>query len=165
MDEEIRQAFSPLVRRALAEDLPPTDLPPHLAHLAEILLLDQLTRNIYRDRPEAFAGDPLALRVAQASLERGEDRLLRPVQRAFCYLPFEHSENLQHQQRSVRLFRQLLEEVPKDWKEAFAGFLDYAERHLAIIERFGRFPHRNRLLGRDSTTDEAAFLKQPNSSF
>lgn len=133
--------------------------------LAQIVLLDQFTRNIYRGQGRAFAFDSIALQMALEGLVRGEDRQLRPVERVFYYLPLEHSEKLENQQRSVELFQALADEVPKAWLEAFAGFLDYAIRHQVIIERFGRFPHRNALLGRVSTPEEVEFLSQPGSSF
>lgn len=133
--------------------------------LALILLTDQFPRNIYRDTPQAFAFDALALEFARQAIADGYDRQLRPIERVFCYLPFEHSETLHDQDRAVELFRILWEESPPDDKRVFANYLDFAERHCAIVERFGRFPHRNRILGRSSTAEELAFLRQPGSSF
>jgi uncharacterized protein (DUF924 family) len=130
-----------------------------LSCLALIILLDQFPRNIFRDRPQAFATDAQALEFAQYAVDRGFDRQLLPVQRWFIYLPLEHSENLEHQQQAVKLFSTL-----KDDPDS-ASAIDYACHHLRIIERFGRFPHRNRILGRSTTPQEEEFLKQPGSSF
>ncbi len=133
--------------------------------LALILLLDQLPRVIHRGAPGAFAEDAKARRLADQGLASGADGLLRPIERVFFYLPFEHSEDPADQQRSVGLFSQLADSVPEKWKETFALYLDFALRHQAIIDRFGRFPHRNAILGRESTAEEIEFLKQPGSGF
>ncbi len=133
--------------------------------LALILLLDQLPRVIHRGAPEAFAQDARARRVADQGLASGADRLLRPIERVFFYLPFEHSEDRQDQERSVALFRGLAADVPEEWTKLFDGYLDFAVRHQEIIDRFGRFPHRNAVLGRESTTAEIEFLRQPGSGF
>jgi uncharacterized protein (DUF924 family) len=133
--------------------------------LALILLLDQIPRAIHRGTPQAFACDSDARAVASQGLASGADRLLRPVERVFFYLPFEHSEELADQERSVALFRELAETVPDGLRETFDFFLDYAVRHHAVIARFGRFPHRNTILGRESTPEELEFLQQPDSSF
>lgn len=133
--------------------------------LALLLLLDQFTRNIYRNSAKAYAWDPQARALTEAGLAVGQDRQLSLVQRAFFYLPLEHSEELEHQQRSVKLFEALLAEAPAEFKPLCESFLDYAIRHRDIIERFGRFPHRNATLGRPSTAEEADFLTQPGSSF
>jgi uncharacterized protein (DUF924 family) len=133
--------------------------------LALILLLDQLPRAIHRGTPLAFAQDATARQLAESGLAVGTDRLLRPIERLFFYLPFEHSEDLADQNRSVQLFRELGASVPGSHRETFDGFLQYAIRHHEVIERFGRFPHRNRILGRESTPEELAFLDEPGSSF
>jgi uncharacterized protein (DUF924 family) len=130
-----------------------------LSCLALILLLDQMPRNMFRDTPQAFATDPQALAIAEKAVVHGLDRQLLFVQRWFMYLPFEHSENLVDQRQSVQLFSQL-EEDP-DSQEA----ISYAIRHRQVIEQFGRFPHRNRILGRPSTPPELVFLQQPGSWF
>lgn len=127
--------------------------------LALIILLDQFPRNMFRGTPEAFATDWEALSAAQHALAQGYDNKLLPVQRWFIYLPFEHSENLDHQRHCVKLFQQL------NHHPESAGAIDYAFQHLQIIERFGRFPHRNIILGRTSTPEEKEFLLQPNSFF
>lgn len=127
--------------------------------LALILLLDQFPRNMFRDSPRAFAADLLARQAALQALALGYDRAGLPVERLFFYLPFEHSEALEDQVRACRLIEQLAE-FPET-----ANVLSYALRHREIIERFGRFPHRNRILGRTSTPEEIEFLKQPGSGF
>lgn len=129
------------------------------ASLAFILLVDQFPRNMFRGEPAAFAGDSLALAAAMRAIENGFDRVLPPLRRAFIYLPFEHSENLADQERAVELF-----EAMRGQPEV-SSMIDYAYRHREIIARFGRFPHRNQILGRDSTPEEAAYLRQPGSSF
>lgn len=133
--------------------------------LALILLLDQLPRAIHRGTPAAFAQDAKARAAASQGLDSGADRLLRPIERLFFYLPFEHSEDLADQDRSVELYRELVTSVPNAHREAFAGFFDYAVKHRDVIKQFGRFPHRNLILGRESTPEEKAFLEQPGSSF
>jgi len=133
--------------------------------LAMVLVADQFPRNMFRGMPESFASDPLALRWSMHGMEHGLDKDLRPIEKIFLYLPFEHSESLEDQQRAVFLFEKLLAEVPPTQHEVFAGFYDYAMRHRDVIARFGRFPHRNHILGRVSTDEEVAFLKEPGSSF
>jgi uncharacterized protein (DUF924 family) len=127
--------------------------------LALIILLDQFPRNLFRGEPEAFATDFKALTAAEVAVKNGFDQQLVPVQRWFIYLPFEHSEKIEHQRQCIELFDQL-----KDDPES-AHAIDYAYRHLEIIEKFGRFPHRNAILGRPSTPEELEFLKQEGSSF
>lgn len=127
--------------------------------LALVLLLDQLPRNLYRGTPAAFASDDKARAVARHGLARGFDRGLPVVRRWFLYLPFEHSESLADQETSVALFAALPKSAATD------GTLDYAKRHHDTIRRFGRFPHRNAILGRVSTLDEEVFLREPGSSF
>jgi uncharacterized protein (DUF924 family) len=133
--------------------------------LALILLLDQVPRVIHRGTQGAFAQDDKARRAAAKGLESGAERLLRPIERVFFYLPFEHSEDEQDQERSVALYKTLAAEVPEEWSGPFDGYLDFALRHKAIIDRFGRFPHRNPILGRESTLEEIEYLKEPGSGF
>jgi uncharacterized protein (DUF924 family) len=122
--------------------------------LARVLLLDQFTRNAFRDTPGAFAGDPGALATAEDALERGFDRALDPCERWFLYMPFEHSERLAMQDRAVTLFAALAAET------GLSGPLPWAERHRDVIRRFGRFPHRNAILGRPGTAEEDRFLQE-----
>src|SRR5262249_54362454 len=136
-----------------------------LGHLALIILTDQFPRNIYRGSPRAFEFDHLARAWCIDGLKEGIDRKLRPVERVFFYLPLEHSEDLNDQSLCVSLFYDLAGAVSPELKRPFSNFVDFALRHQAIIERFGRFPHRNAILGRESTSEEIQFLRQPDSSF
>lgn len=166
VDREINRRFGSLIETtgqqgvALAGEEPLAQ-----RYLATILLLDQFTRNIYRGNARAFGSDSIALQFALDVLHEGYESQLRPIERVFIYLPLEHSEDLLLQNRSVELFKQLKLGVNEQRQAAFAGFLDYAVRHQEIIERFGRFPHRNQILGRESTAEELKFLQLPNSSF
>lgn len=157
-DQEIRVRFRPDYEQAAAGELSDWQDSPQ-GCLALVLLFDQFPRHMFRGAPQAFATDPQALSVAQQAIAQGFDQALRPVQRWFIYLPFEHSENLEHQNRAVELFRQLGDDPDS------LDVLAYAIRHRDIIQRFGRFPHRNKILVRPSTPEEAEFLKQPGSSF
>ncbi len=158
-DAAIRERFGATIERALAGGLLEWDTTPHGA-LARLVVLDQFTRNAFRGTARAFAGDALALAAARAAVARGDDRRLVPVMRPFVYLPFEHAEDRAAQAESLRLFGALAAEHP-----AQAGLLDWARRHAEVVERFGRYPHRNAILGRASTPEEIAFLRQPGSSF
>lgn len=126
--------------------------------LALIVLLDQLSRNVFRATPEAFSADPRARRIARRMIQIGFDRHLSPVERMFVYLPFEHAEDLTDQDASVRLFELLRDDLG-------ARTVDYAYRHRDVIRRFGRFPHRNTILGRVSTPEEQEYLAQPGAGF
>jgi uncharacterized protein (DUF924 family) len=154
-DAEIQQSFGSLIQQALAGEMP---LP--ITPLAQIIVLDQFTRNAFRGTAKAFAGDAQALAIAHAMVEVGEDRVLLPVQRMFVYLPFEHAETLAQQDRAVELMAPLAHE-----DSSMQDVLDYALRHREVIQRFGRFPHRNEALGRASTAEEVEFLQQPGSGF
>ena len=127
--------------------------------LARVLVLDQFTRNVQRDTPAAFAGDARALATARDAVARGLDRALKPFGRWFLYMPFEHAEDPVAQKRSLVLFGALAEQ------SGLAGPLEWAQKHADVIARFGRYPHRNAILGRVSTPDEVAFLAQPGSRF
>ena len=133
--------------------------------LALIICTDQFPRNIHRDTPRAFAYDPTALAFAKTCIDSGAAQQLNPIERTFAYLPFEHSEDLTDQQRSISLYQTLATAAPAAEAELFTGSLDFARRHHEIIQQFGRFPHRNSILGRPSTTAELAFLSTPSSSF
>ncbi|GAL32718.1 protein of unknown function DUF924 [Vibrio maritimus] len=123
--------------------------------LAEVIVLDQFSRNLHRGTPESFASDAMALALAQEAVAGGADERLTPEQRTFLYMPYMHSESLKIHEEAVRLFK----------SNGIENNLDFEYRHKAIIERFGRYPHRNKILGRASTLDEIEFLKQPGSSF
>jgi uncharacterized protein (DUF924 family) len=157
-DAQIAQRFGAIVERALAGELD-----GELAGwadsaegaLALVILLDQFPRNLFRGTARAFAGDARALRLAKQAIAQGFDRQLPRYNRMFLYLPFEHSEHLADQDRSVALFAALDDD----------NVARYAVAHRDIVARFGRFPHRNAALGRPSTPEETEFLKQPGSSF
>jgi len=157
-DREVRERFLPLYEEASAGKL------AHLKEsatdcLALIVVLDQLPRNMFRGTARAFATDPLALEAARHAVAQGFDGALLPVERLFIYLPFEHSEALADQDRSCELTRAL--EAYPETNDVYR----YAVLHRDIIRRFGRFPHRNAILGRASTPEELEFLKGPGSSF
>jgi uncharacterized protein (DUF924 family) len=158
-DRAIADRFGATIERALRGELDAwaVDAP---GALGRILLLDQFTRNVFRGDRRAFAGDAQALAGASALVGARLDEALPPVMRAFAYLPFEHAEGLAMQDESVRLFTRLAAEAPE-----LASMLDYAHRHRAVIERFGRFPHRNAALGRRSTAEELAWIAQPGTGF
>jgi uncharacterized protein (DUF924 family) len=153
-DASIRERFAGLIEAGGAGALDDWLETPEGA-LALVLLLDQFPRNIHRGRPLAFAYDAKAREVAKAALARGHDRALPEDRRFFFYLPLEHSEDLADQERSVALFEALGD----------PQMIDYAVRHREIIARFGRFPHRNAILGRPATPEEEVFLEGPQSSF
>jgi uncharacterized protein (DUF924 family) len=157
-DDLIRTQFEPLVKRAIAGELAAWADGPR-RRMSLILLLDQFPRNIYRGSARAFAGDAEALALALSGMNSGADAALDPVERMFFYMPLQHSETLDVQDESVAAYRRLHMEAPDALKETFASALEYAKRHRAVIAQFGRFPHRNRILGRASTPDEIAYLK------
>lgn len=163
-DAELRRRFISDMERAAAGLLRDWARTPR-GRLALVILLDQFPRNIHRGTPAAFAHDGLALELVREGLERGDDEQLRPVERTFFYLPLEHAEDREAQAESVRRYAALLDAAPEHAKAAFREFYDYALAHQRIIDRFGRFPHRNAILGRETTPEEAAFLTEPNSSF
>jgi uncharacterized protein (DUF924 family) len=159
-DAQIRERFGSLIAQALAGGLREWEMEGPQGALARILVLDQFTRNAFREAPESFAGDTLALAAAQALVDAGADGQLPPFQRAFVYMPYEHAEDARMQQCAVDLFARLADE-----HDGFTEMLDYAHRHRGVIARFGRFPHRNPILGRASTADELAYLSQPGAGF
>jgi len=166
VDAEIAARFTTVMNAAAAGQLSAWDSPR--GQLARIICVDQFPRNIHRDSANAFAHDALALKLAKTCVDRGDDRRLAPIQRVFAYLPFEHSEALADQARSLALYQALADAAPAGdpkTRELFATYLDFARRHHAVIARFGRFPHRNKILARPSTAQELAFLEQPDSSF
>jgi uncharacterized protein (DUF924 family) len=158
-DRTIHDRFGATVERALRGELTAWADEPRSA-LARILILDQFTRNVFRGTPRAFAGDGQALAAASAMVGARQDEALPAFMRSFAYMPFEHAEGLAMQDEAVRLFTRLAAAEP-----ACASMLDYAHRHRSVIGRFGRFPHRNAVLGRLSTAEELAYLKEPGSGF
>lgn len=159
-DARIRDRFAPLIERAINGGLREWDQEGARGRLARILVLDQFTRNAWRDTSSAFKGDVLALGAAKQMHECGADMQLSPVERVFAYLPYEHAEDAAMQEKSVELFTALARDNP-----GFDMTLDYAHRHRGVIARFGRFPHRNAIVGRASTEEEIAYLAQPGSGF
>ena len=157
-DAEIRRRFGDAVGVALAGGYGQWCATAQGA-LARVLLQDQFTRNIFRDTPRAFAGDARALATAEDAVTRGLDRELDRHGRSFLYLPFEHAEDVAAQHRSLALFGALAEETGDDTA------LQWARKHADVIFRFGRYPHRNEILGRASTPEELAFLSEPGSRF
>jgi uncharacterized protein (DUF924 family) len=158
-DASVRDRFGALIERALRGELEDWAGSPRSA-LAQVLLLDQLTRNAFRGTARSFAGDARALAAASRMVGARQDEALPPFMRAFVYMPFEHAEGLAMQDEAIRLFTRLVSEAPEH-----ADMLDYAHRHRAVIERFGRFPHRNDILGRRATAEEIEFVKRPGSGF
>lgn len=163
-DQAVTERFAATLTAAAAGQLDHWANTPR-GRLALVIVLDQFPHHIHRDQPPAFATDPQSLALSLAALESGEDRKLAPIERVFLYLPLEHAESLEMQARSVSLYEQLAHEAAADERALFDGFLDYARRHYDVVARFGRFPHRNEILGRASTADELEFLKQPGSRF
>ena len=154
LDQAMRQRFLPVHDKASR-----CELYAWRSHaegrLAEVIVLDQFSRNLFRDSAKAFACDAQALALAQEAIAAGVDASLDAVQRSFLYMPFMHSESLVIHEKAMALFEQ----------NGIASNLEYEIKHKAIIERFGRYPHRNALLGRESTAEELAFLKEPGSRF
>lgn len=154
LDKQIKTRFKNIVQQAAACELW-TWRTTAEGRLAEIIVLDQFSRNIYRNQAAAFSNDALALALAQEMVAQGLDKRLSTTQRSFIYMPYMHSESLKVQAESLRLFKQ----------PGLEQNYDFAVAHQVIIERFGRYPHRNSLLNRRSTPEEIAFLKEPGSSF
>lgn len=151
--------------QAAAQTLPSDWLSTHTGHVALIILLDQLSRNLFRGTPAAFAQDSQALALARQAVAEGWHESVHPLERIFCYLPYEHSEDPADQAESLRLFAALTAAVPEADRPTFAFYEDYARKHADVIERFGRFPHRNAILGRASTPAEIAYLQEPGAGF
>jgi uncharacterized protein (DUF924 family) len=163
-DLEAQTRFGDWVEQALAGGLTDWAQRPE-GWLALVLLLDQLPRMIFRDTPKSFSGDLRAQALVAQGIAADFDRQLRPIQRVFIYLVFEHCENLAVQNEAVSRFIDLVAQQPEAERAVFADNLDYAERHQKVIARFGRFPHRNAVLGRASTAEEIEFLSGPGSRF
>ena len=165
-DDVLRQRFGAVLEAALGGSLGHWTTQGPWQRLALVVLLDQFTRNIYRNTPKSFAGDPLALALTLEAQDSGDDLKLPEVARVFLYLPLEHAEDLAMQQRSVECYQSLVQMAPDEaTREYLQGTLDYAHKHQDVIERFGRFPHRNAILGRTSTAQENDYLAQPGSGF
>ncbi|MBK5398129.1 DUF924 domain-containing protein [Pseudomonas sp. TH39(2020)] len=163
-DLEARTRFGDWVEQALAGGLTEWAQRPE-GWLALVLLLDQLPRMIFRDTPKSFSGDLRAQALVAQGIAADFDRQLRPIQRVFIYLVFEHCENLVVQNEAVSRYIDLVAQQPGGDRALFTDYLNYAEKHQQVIARFGRFPHRNAVLGRASTAEELAFLSGPGSRF
>lgn len=149
LDQQIREQFEPLYQKAVKGELDAFSQMPD-GSLALVIILDQFPRNMYRGTPRAFASDAKALNVAKEAVKKKFDQDLLPMQRMFLYLPYEHSENIEDQKHSVKLFGSLGDKLT----------LKYAVEHRDVIVQFGRFPHRNAILGRESTPEEIRFLEE-----
>jgi uncharacterized protein (DUF924 family) len=153
-DQAVHDRFGGLLRQAGQGELYGWRAQPR-GRLAEVIVLDQFPRNIHRGTAQAFALDPMALALAQEAVARGDDRPLQPIERSFLLLPYMHSESALIHVEAERLYR----------ANGLAENYEFELKHKAIIDRFGRYPHRNAILGRPSTAEELAFLAQPGSSF
>ena len=163
-DATIRRKFADDLSRAVRGEYETWKDSPR-GTLAWIILLDQFSRNIFRDSPEAFVHDAMARDTCERGLEKGFDKKLTPNERAFFYMPLMHSESRDDHELSLIMYRQLEEGAPPDLRALLENNYRYAQRHAAIVRRFGRYPHRNKVLGRTSTPEEIEFLKEPGSSF
>jgi uncharacterized protein (DUF924 family) len=170
LDAEIRERFGATLAAAKAGQLDDWAATPR-GRVALIIVLDQLSRNIHRGDPQTYDADEQARRLTRDGLALGHDRELAAIERLFFYMPLEHSEQLEHQEQAVELMRRLADEVAAEpgveakRRGQFVSFIDFAVQHRDIVARFGRFPHRNALLGRASTAEELEFLQQPGSGF
>ena len=163
-DHEIKENFADDVEKASEGKLDHWASEPR-GRLALILLLDQFRRNIFRDTPDAFAKDTVALKLCVEGAMQKKDKGLTPIQRAFFYMPLQHAESRKVQAKSVELFSKLASAVSPTFQETFLTMAQFAELHRDIIDRFGRFPHRNKMLGRDNTPDEDVFLAGESPEF
>lgn len=165
-DQELRETFEELARAIAADE---DDEGPWLAsargQLARILILDQFTRNMFRDTAQMYALDDEAVDLALLAIETGRDEELHPQERVFCYMPLMHAESIPLQRMCVRQFERMVAEASEGMHEGLSQNLDFAIRHQEIVESFGRFPHRNALLSRESTPAERRFLLTRGSSF
>ena len=163
-DTEIRDRFGDLPEAAANGDLSNWRTEDE-GLLALIIVLDQFPRNLFRNHAKSFSYDNLALEHAISALDRGLQERLHPLQSVFIFMPLEHSEDLQMQQRCVAGLQRLQERTPAIWQDKVAGFLRFAIAHQEVIERFGRFPHRNAILGRSSSEAEREFLASGRGAF
>jgi uncharacterized protein (DUF924 family) len=157
-DNNIRQNFEKLTQQATSGELT-SWLESAKGTLAYIILIDQFSRNLYRDTPQMYTHDSLALDAAKMAIAKGFDKELTLTERIFIYLPFEHSEDLNEQETCLTMYQQLIDDAPEESKQTALELLGFAKAHYDIIEKFNRFPHRNKILSRDSTADEIEFMK------
>ncbi len=163
-DREIESRFGATLELASRGDLD-TWRGTARERLALVIVLDQFSRNVYRGTPRAFAQDARACSCAREAMARGDERALGIIERTFLYMPLMHAEDVAAQRECVAKFEGLRDEAPPELRDYIQNGLEYARRHAEIVERFGRFPHRNAILGRTSSAEESAFLEQPGSSF
>lgn len=166
-DQQLKEKFEARFEKARDGEFKEWEGSPR-GRLALFILLDQLPRNMFRDTAGMFATDDIALALTLKSISDRFDQELELVERIFCYLPLQHAEDIQHQKLSLRVYEDIVETSRTKCPQNTAFFestLNYADKHLKVIEQFGRFPHRNILLGRESTKDEEEFLSKPGSSF
>ena len=164
IDLLIREVYLPMLGDILEGNLEDWKETPR-GYLCTIIVLDQFSRHIYRNKPQSFQNDALALQLTLKGMEQGIDQALYPIERTFFYMPLQHSENQEHQEKSVQLYTDLLDEVHQSLKPPFLEFLKYAKFHLRRIKLFGRFPDRNAILKRPSTPKEESFLSVPGLLF
>ncbi len=164
LDKEIKSQFGKVVKQASADELSRWENTTK-GSLALIILLDQFTRNVYRGTDKAFAYDAKALRLCKKLIESGADKNMSWPQRGFTYMPLQHTEDITVQQQGIEAYLKLLEDTPDDLKKVVTGFLLSAREHKSIIDKFGRFPHRNKILGRESTDEELIYLATGAKSF
>ncbi len=164
VDDEIRSRFGALIPRAFNGELSDWEATPEGA-LALILLLDQFTRNIHRGTPDAYLGDPRAFEIVNRTIDRNLDQALHPVARIWLYHPFHHAERVEDHNRGIALLHDMLPSAPGEWHPHIERSITGWGRHRDIVARFGRFPHRNAVLGRQSTEEEHAFLADGGESF
>lgn len=164
LDQQCRDRFGDTHHAAACGELAGWCESPH-GRLATILLLDQLSRNIHRKTAAAFAADSEAQRICLEGVEAGHDKQLRPIERAFYYMPLMHSEDLAMHDRAAALFAALAEDVPEAERGMYSSFVKHGEQHRSLIERFGRYPHRNEVLGRQSTPEEITYLEADGARF
>lgn len=163
-DAEIRTRFEPTIAAAARGELNAWEARPGSA-VALVIVLDQFPRNVYRNTPGAFAHDALALGAAKRALAAGHFQALSVPERTFVVMPYQHVEDVAGQEEGVRLFERVRDEAPAEWKAFAEHHLGYARGHLEIVRRFGRFPHRNGVLGRESTPAELEYLESKPESF
>jgi uncharacterized protein (DUF924 family) len=163
-DREVRKHFGDVHQAALRGDKDGWLESPR-GRLALVLVLDQFSRNMFRGDPKSFDGDARALKVALEGIDRGDDKLLGPDERTFLYMPLMHSEDPVIQERSIALFTALAEELSGDARKSAENTLEFAKKHREVVLMFGRFPHRNAVLGRTTTADEMAFIVHEDSPF
>lgn len=163
-DALLRERFGGALEDAARGDLDGWKATPR-GRVALVVLLDQLSRNIFRGTPRSFAQDSKALALALEGLDNGDAAKLAPLERYFLVMPLMHAEDMAMQRRCITELEKLRAEAPSDLEKLFDDAIRYGGMHAAIIERFGRFPHRNAVLGRASTAEEEAFLREPGSSF